>query len=177
MTPESSIWIVLAILFLSSFVRSAFGFGDALLAMPLLAMAVGIRTATPLVALIASTIALAILLGNWRQIRFAPAWRLIVSTLAGIPLGLWFLKGTYDTMLKLVLALVIIGFSGWSLLAHRHPTIKHERWAPVFGFAGGILGGAYNTNGPAVVIYGTLRHWPPLLFGPLSRVISFRPVS
>ena len=28
----------------------------------------------------------------------------------------------------------------------------------------GVLGGAYNTNGPPVVIYGALRRWPPERF-------------
>jgi uncharacterized membrane protein YfcA len=27
-----------------------------------------------------------------------------------------------------------------------------------------VLGGAYNTNGPPVVIYATLRRWPPRAF-------------
>ena len=33
-----------------------------------------------------------------------------------------------------------------------------------FGFFAGILGGAYNTNGPPVVIYGSLRKWSPATF-------------
>jgi hypothetical protein len=34
----------------------------------------------------------------------------------------------------------------------------------VTGFIAGILGGAYNTNGPPVVIYGMLRRWDPEKF-------------
>ena len=37
-------------------------------------------------------------------------------------------------------------------------------WVYVFGFWGGLLGGAYNTNGPPVVLYGALRGWPPERF-------------
>ncbi len=47
--------LVLVVLFCSTFIRATFGFGDALVAMPLLAMVVGLKTATPLVALVAST--------------------------------------------------------------------------------------------------------------------------
>ena len=32
------------------------------------------------------------------------------------------------------------------------------------GFLGGILGGAYNTTGPPVIIYGNCRGWPPAEF-------------
>ena len=48
MDLSSTTLIVLVILFLSTFVRSALGFGDALIAMPLLAMVVGMHVATPL---------------------------------------------------------------------------------------------------------------------------------
>jgi uncharacterized protein len=31
----------------------------------------------------------------------------------------------------------------------------------MFGFAAGILGGAYGMNGPPLVVYGSLRRWAP----------------
>lgn len=34
----------------------------------------------------------------------------------------------------------------------------------MFGFGGGILGGAYGMNGPPLVIYGSLRQWSPEQF-------------
>jgi hypothetical protein len=34
----------------------------------------------------------------------------------------------------------------------------------VFGFVGGLLGGAYNTSGPPVVVYGNCRRWSPQEF-------------
>lgn len=157
------IW-VLSIVFFSTFIRSTFGFGDALIAMPLMAMTVGIKTATPLVAMIASTIALTILLRNWRSVQIKSAWRLIVSTLAGIPLGLLLLKGMYDECLKLILAAVIVGFSAYELIKPQILVFKGEKSAYFFGFVAGILGGAYNTNGPLVVIYGSLRRWSPESF-------------
>ncbi|RLD04929.1 MAG: sulfite exporter TauE/SafE family protein, partial [Chloroflexota bacterium] len=43
---SSTTLLVLAILFLSTFIRSALGFGDALIAMPLLAIVVGLQVAT-----------------------------------------------------------------------------------------------------------------------------------
>ena len=157
---EPSTIIVLAIVFLSTLTRSTFGFGDALIAMPLLTMAVGIQAATPLVALIASTIAITILARNWRRVNVASAWRLVVSSLLGIPIGLVFLKGTYDGVVTALLALLIVSFSLYSLLRPRLFVLTDDKLAYVFGLLAGILGGAYNTNGPPVVIYGTLRKWP-----------------
>ena len=155
---------VLIILFFSTTIRSAFGFGDALIAMPLLVWLLGVRAATPLVAFIASTIALTILVRNWRQVNLKSAWRLIAATLAGIPLGLFLLKNADETILKVILACVLILFSTYRLFHPRLLFLRNDKWAFVFGFIAGILGGGFNTNGPPVVIYGTLRQWSPQSF-------------
>ena len=165
MPIDNTMIAVLVILFVSTLVRAVFGFGNALIAMPLLAMtAVGMKTATPLVALIASILALAILIKDWRIIDFKGTWRLLIGTLPGIPLGLLLLKGPHENTGKIILALIIMGFSLYSLFRPKLFNLKHEWAAYPFGFLAGILGGAYNSNGPPVVIYGTLRKWPPDCF-------------
>ena len=156
--------LVICVLFFSTGVRAVFGFGDALVAMPIVAMIAGLRTATPVVALISETISLAILLPNWRQLHVGSAWRLITGAFVGIPIGLMLLKGVHEGPLKLVLAVVLIGFSVYSLVRPVLPTLKDERWSYAFGLAAGVLGGAYNSNGPPVVVYGALRKWPPGVF-------------
>mgnify|MGYP000943622906 FL=1 len=40
----------------------------------------------------------------------------------------------------------------------------HPNLIYVFGFIGGILGGAFNTGGPPIAIYGTLSGWSQLQF-------------
>ncbi len=152
---------VLAILFLSTFTRSALGFGDALIAMPLLALVVSMRVATPLVAFAASTIAVTILLRGWRRVDAGAAWRLIVSSLAGIPVGLYFLKTAPEPLIKAALGALLIAFGLYNLVMPKMPSLRSEKLAYAFGMIGGILGGAYNMNGPPVVVYATLREWPP----------------
>jgi hypothetical protein len=152
---------VLGIIFLSTLVRAVFGFGNALVAMPLLAMTpVGMKTATPLIALIATLLALFILLKDWRIVDLRSTWRLLIATVPGIPLGLLLLKGPWEDAGKIILALIIIGFSLFSLLNPRVIMLKKEWTAYPFGFLAGILGGAYNSNGPPVAIYGSMRRWP-----------------
>jgi len=155
---------VLAILFISTLTRSALGFGDALIAMPLLAMVVNMQVATPLVAFAASTIAITILLGGWRSVDVKAAWRLIVSSLVGIPVGLFFLKTAPESVIKAALGVVLIAFGLYNLIAPKLTRLRSERLAYVFGLIAGVLGGAYNTNGPPVVVYGTLRGWSPESF-------------
>ena len=96
---------IMGIVFLSILIRSTFGFGEALIAMPLLALIIDLKTAAPLVAIIAGTATFIILITNWHRVQFHSAWRLVVSSLAGIPLGLIFLKGTFDVMMKIILAI------------------------------------------------------------------------
>ncbi|MGB2964460.1 MAG: sulfite exporter TauE/SafE family protein [Anaerolineales bacterium] len=161
---SSTTLLVLVILFLSTFVRSALGFGDALIAMPLLALVVGMQVATPLVAMGASTIAFTILLKSWRKVEIKAAWRLVLSTWIGIPLGIFFLKAAPEFLVKSLLGILIIGFGLYNLFIPNLPKLKTEKWAYLTGLIAGILGGAYNTNGPPVVVYGVLRRWDPEKF-------------
>jgi uncharacterized membrane protein YfcA len=153
---------IFLILFLSTLVRSTFGFGDAIVAMPLLSMVVGIHIATPLVALISLTISTIILIQNWHLIHFKSAKLLIFYTFIGIPIGLFMLKGQFDNVMKLILALVIILFSLYQLAKPKLFQLVNDKWVSIFGVIAGILGGAYNTEGPIIVIYSTLRQWNPI---------------
>jgi uncharacterized membrane protein YfcA len=161
MSFTTPILLAMAIIFISTFIRSAIGFGDALIAMPLLAMALGIQTATPLVAFAASTIALIILARNWRSVDIKSAWRLILLSLVGIPFGLVLLKVAPEYMVKAILGVLLILYGLYSIITPSLPVIKNEKFAYIFGFVAGVLGGAYNTNGPPIVMYGLLRRWPP----------------
>ncbi len=156
--------IVLPIIFIAALTRSTFGFGDAMVGMPLLVMAIGLNTATPLVGLMGITASSTILIRHWRDVHIKSVWPLIVYTLIGIPIGILLLKGLYENVMKSVLAFVIIIFSLYKIFKPKLFTLANDRLACIFGLASGILGGAYNTNGPPVVIYGTLRQWNPEKF-------------
>ncbi len=152
---------VLVIVAAAAFVRAAFGFGDALIAMPLLALVVPLRVATPLMGLAGPTIGLIMIARAWRRIDLRSTLVLTLSTLAGIPLGLHVLKNVEERLVNLVLAAVIVLFALYSLLKPQLPRLRTSAPAPLFGFAAGVLGAAYNTNGPPVAFYGALRGWEP----------------
>jgi uncharacterized membrane protein YfcA len=152
-------FFIAAVIFVATFIRTAFGFGEALIAVPLLALKIPVETAAPLAVLVSITVASVVLVRDWRKIHFDSAWRLIVATLAGTPLGLLLLKTTPELVVKALLAVVIIAFSTYCLLGRSRPAWKDDRTAWPFGFVAGILGGAYGMNGPPLVIYGTFRGW------------------
>lgn len=155
---------IAAILGIAAFVRSAIGFGDALIAMGLITSWVGFQTATPLVALIGTAISSSILATQWRQLNLKTVLPLIISTLIGIPFGLVLLKVAPEQIARVVMGVIPIAYGAYGLSGIRLPMVTTERWAGLFGFISGILGGAYNTNGPPIVIYGTLRRWEPEQF-------------
>jgi uncharacterized membrane protein YfcA len=160
MTQEILI-CVFVIFFISTFVRSSLGFGDALVAMPLLTLVVGLKTATPTVALIATTISITILVKNWRIADLKATFRLVLSSFLGIPVGLVMLKGVNEDFMKGLLGAILILYGLYNLIKpHLKKISENFGVAFLFGFIAGILGGAYNTNGPPVVIYGALRRWP-----------------
>lgn len=150
---------VVAVLLGATLMRTTFGFGDGLLAMPLLSMIAGVRVASPVVALVAITISLLVLIDCWRDFRFANVWRLTVAGLLGIPLGLFFLKGADERILQVALAAVILVFAMHRFWQPESLKLTSDRPAWAFGFVSGVLGGAYNTSGPPIVIFGSLRGW------------------
>src|SRR4051812_13845962 len=105
MTAEG--WLiawVLAVIFLATLIPSAFGFGEALVAVPLLALLIPVEVAAPLAVLVSITVAVVIVAEDWHRIHFRSAWRLVLSTLFGIPLGLLLLTAVEGAVVKAVLA-------------------------------------------------------------------------
>jgi uncharacterized membrane protein YfcA len=127
-------------------------------------------------AMVGTSIALVILLKSWREVDLPDAKRLILSSLLGIPLGILLLKDVYSSLIKIILAFVIISFSAYKLLQPQISRTLGKRSSYVFGFFAGVLRGAYNTSAPPVVIYGTLRRWPPHKFrATLQGYFSYQP--
>jgi uncharacterized membrane protein YfcA len=151
-------WI-LVVLFLATLVQCTFGFGNALVAMPVLAFFVPLSFASPLVAMTSMTATVAIVLADWRHTEFGDTARLVAGSVFGIPLGLWLLTRADERLVKGILAMVIGSFAAYSLAQPRRFHLASDRWGYGFGWIAGILGGAYNTSGPPLVIYGSLRDW------------------
>ena len=152
---------VLPIVFVATLIRSTFGFGEALIAVPLLALFIPITTATPLVCLLSVTVGGIVVLQDWRNIHVRSAGWLIGATVFGIPIGLILLTSNHPGSIKILLALTIIGFSIYSLAGSKRIILHqdHSGMLLLCGFAAGILGGAYGMNGPPLAVYGTMRRW------------------
>ena len=129
--------------------------------MPLLALCIPIKIAAPLVALLSITVAGVVVIQDWKKIHLRSTGGLLLATVFGIPLGLLLLMSSYPRTIKAVLALIIVAFSLYSLIARKPPELKqdHRGWLLLCGFLAGVLGGAYGMNGPPLAVYGAMRRW------------------
>lgn len=159
MTGGLEVGLVLAVVFCSTLIRSTLGFGNALLAMPLLTLLIGVKSASPLVALLGLAISVLMLLRGWQAVRWREILVLLLASLPGILLGLVLLAAAPERIVKWILGLFLAGFGLYSLLEVRLPKIDSGWMGVPCGLLAGVLGGAYNTNGPPIIIYGVLRGW------------------
>lgn len=148
-------------MFIATLIRSAFGFGEALVAVPLLAFCIPLDVAAPLVVLVSITIAGIVVVQDWKKIHLRSTGWLVLSTLFGIPLGLLLLTSSHQRVVKATLGVIIITFSTYSLIGRTPLELRRDsrRWLLACGFCAGVLGGAYGMNGPPLVVYGAMRRW------------------
>ena len=164
MSAGDTVIEVPAVLFFATLVRSSLGFGEALIAVPLLALLLPIPAAVPIVVLVSITVAAVVLIQDWRQVHVRSAGWLVASTLIGTPLGLLLLTRVQPGVAKACLGLLLAGFSAYLLLSRKRAVLTDDRLAWPFGLCAGMLGGAFGMNGPPLVMYGTLRGWSPQRF-------------
>ncbi len=159
-----TILIILLAAFLAALTQSATGFGSALVAMAILPAWVGLRIASPLVALWAGTIEILLLIRYRAAIRLRAISLLTAGMVLGIPLGILILRRVPEAITVPILGGVIAAYAGYVLVSPRLPRLERREWEGGFGFAAGLLGGAYNTSGPPLVLYGHARGWEPAEF-------------
>ncbi len=152
---------IFVVSFLATLVRSTFGFGESLIAVPLFILFVPIDTAVPLSVLISILVALVVVIQDHSQIHFNSAKWLIIFAILGIPLGLLILIYGNEFWVKIGLGLLIILYAFYAIFGKNSLSLKTDSklWLFICGFVSGVLGGAYGINGPPLVVYGNMRNW------------------
>jgi uncharacterized membrane protein YfcA len=132
--------------------------------MPLLIGHIGLKTAAPLVGLVAIVLqTLSILLYGLKidvkQIRW-----LIIGGLMAVPIGVSLIDWVNEAILKLILGIVLLIYVAFRLLKKEEFQPIPKRLGFFFGFLGGLLGGVFNASGPPVVVYANSQRWEPDVF-------------
>lgn len=152
--------VVAAAILAASFVQVIAGFGFALLAMPIMTLAIPVERAVVVATLLGAATS------AWQSIhQRADADRLLVRRLVigayvGMPLGLVVLNVVADRPLRIVLGISVLVATGLLArrmsLAHVGPTLDYP-----CGFLSGVLSTSLATNGPPLVFVLQARHLHP----------------
>ncbi|MGD9250819.1 MAG: sulfite exporter TauE/SafE family protein [Desulfobacterales bacterium] len=174
------------ILVIAGGVNGLLGFGFPLLATPLMAMLVDVRSAMLILLIPTMAINVASIVGGGRwQASIGRFWPLALCVALGSIGGTRLLIGTDPAPYKLLLAVVLLFYLGIQQRGLRMPWIhNHPRPAMVvFGLAAGILAGTVNAAVPALIIYALELGLAPLvtvqvfnlcfLTGKLAQAVTF----
>ncbi|GJQ62498.1 MAG: UPF0721 transmembrane protein [Melioribacteraceae bacterium] len=151
--------VISLIIFLASFVQGFSGFGFALISIPLLTLFISIKVAVPLGALCGLVVNIYLSAGLKNHFSFRELSRIILGSIIGIPIGVGILKFGSPEILKNILGLFVLAFVTLNLVKLLKPMNVNHNWGYLAGLLSGFFGGAFNTNGPPVLIYFFLKGW------------------
>ncbi len=161
-----------AILLTAYFVRGITGFGSALVAVPLLSLLLPVTLVVPVVILLDYLGSLSHGLHHRKQVLWREIVPLTPFTLSGIVVALYLMKQVEPGTLTVALGIFVILYAVYSLLPIQLPQ-GSRLWAAPLGFLAGLIGAAFGTGGPFIVIYLTLRQLDKLSFRGTIAVIFF----
>jgi len=147
-----------AILFTASLVLGITGFGNAMIAMPLLLFFLTPDSAVPVIRLVS----LGLHIFTLAVYRFPVDWvllrRLILPMIAGNLLGAYLLKSANPQFLLTGMVVVIFTFAVLNLFDLQQITRRLQAPPWLAGLFSGILGGSIAMTGPPVVLFMSQAH-------------------
>jgi hypothetical protein len=151
--------LLLTVTFLAGLIQGLSGFGSVLLSLPLLILFLDVKTAIPLTALIALALNVMLIIQLRQHLEWRRVYPLLAGTLLGVPAGVFLLKRLDTSPIEITLGAVLFGYALYGLTFKGSMQRIRERWAYLYGFLAGCLGGALSASGPPVIIYTSLQPW------------------
>lgn len=155
----STFLLVPAIFFIAGMVQGLTGFGQALLAMPLLAFIVDIKLAVPICTLCGLIINVDMTHRLRKSLDRTKILPLILGSIPGSIFGIMMLKEINADYIRLFLGCLIAGFSAYSLLAKPLKFNLSNKWGYLSGFLTGSIAAAVSAGGPPSIIYASIQDW------------------
>ena len=169
-----------AAVLLSAFaVRSAAGFGAGLIAIPMLAFILPVSTAVSVASVFTTLASIEQVRREWRQIAWRQFTVIFLYSMAGIGLGLYFIKLLDEDIMRRSLGIFMILYSVYALWAVDTSRLLPRRWHGVLGAGAGIVGGLFSAlfgagAGPIYVVYFDILRLEKAAFrATMSAVVLF----
>lgn len=166
MSELTRLMLVGMIVFATHSLEGITGFGCTVLALPFVVLLLGIKTAVPVLVVLAWIIAAYIIMRSWTNIKWKEFLFIIANVGIGLPLGIFVFDNFPDYILKAILAvfMILVGIHGLlNTYINRNdfPDVNggvetHSRKTLLMRgilLLGGVIHGAFGTGGPFVVIY------------------------
>lgn len=150
---------IIGIVLLAAFLQGLTGFGFALIALPLIGFFIDIKTSIPLIVLLATMISIYLSIRLRKSINLKSTYTLMLTTVPGIPLGVYALKHVSTQTLSIGLGALMVLFTSYQLLYKPEQKRLGAVATSIAGFTSGLLGGSIGAGGPPVIIYSALQPW------------------
>ncbi len=154
-----------AIVFVTHALEGITGFGCTVLALPFVAMLLGLKTAVPVLAVLAWLLAGYIVAVSWKNIVWKEYIFIVLYVGIGLPIGMMLFQYLPELFLKGLLALFMIGVGihgfckTWRARNAKtqvtHAPAQKNMFMRLVLFIGGVIHGAFVSGGPFVVIYAS----------------------
>ena len=142
------------------------GFGCTVLALPFVVLLLGIKTAVPVLVVLAWILAAYIIIRSHPHIKWKEFLFIVIHVGIGLPIGIFMFDNFSPDTLKAILAvfMVFVGIHGFVKTRKSREELLNGTHAPVSKktplmrgilFLGGIIHGAFGSGGPFVVIYAS----------------------
>lgn len=148
-----------SIFLLAGLVQGITGFGSALIAIPLLCLVIDIKLAIPLSVLNSLAINSLLMVKMRRHLDAKALLPLCLAALPGTIVGVTLLKRIDSGGLALLLGILLVTYSFYSLFFPPRQRNIHFCWSYLAGFCSGAIGAAFSAGGPPVIIYTALTGW------------------
>lgn len=166
--PEAvKILLVGGIVLITHCLEGITGFGCTVLALPFIALLMGIKSAVPILVMLAWILAGYLIIRSWKNIKWREFVFIVLHVAIGLPFGIYLFDNFSEKALKVVLCIfmVFIGMHGLiKNLKNKEDIYNIKAGRNLIKRAvlvlGGIIHGAFGTGGPFVVIYAAqaLQH-------------------
>ncbi len=145
--------------FLGGLIQGLAGFGSTLVALPIAALVLDMRQATPVCCILAVVLN-AVLTSRLRiHVQGRGLVLLLAASLPGMAMGAWVLGNVSTGLLKTLLGLAVLTYV-WRACHGGRPLGRAGRgYGIAAGFLAGCLGAAIGVNGPPVVAWASRQGW------------------